>query len=76
MVPETSISEVLRRAVLESGLPLLRLAQETGIQRASLSRFVRGKNSLRLDVADKLAAYFGLRLTSSERTQADNTSKE
>jgi hypothetical protein len=27
---------------------------------------VRGKNSLRLDVADKLAAYFGLRLVTVE----------
>jgi hypothetical protein len=28
----------------------------------SISRFVAGKQSLRLDVADKLAAYFGLEL--------------
>lgn len=54
------MTDVLRRAVLDSELPLLRIAQDTGVQRASLSRFVRGKNSLRLDVADKLAAYFGL----------------
>lgn len=65
MATETTITEVLRRAILDSGLPLLRIAQETGVQRASLSRFVRGKNSLRLDVADKLAAYFGLQLTTA-----------
>ena len=45
----------------------MRIANETGVQRASLSRFVRGKNSLRLDVADKLAAYFGLKLTPTEK---------
>jgi plasmid maintenance system antidote protein VapI len=66
MAPETPITDVLRQAVLDSGLPLLRIANETGVQRASLSRFVRGKNSLRLDVADKLAAYFGLQLTTTK----------
>lgn len=64
---KTSISDSLRQAILDSGLPLLRIANETGIQRASLSRFVRGKNSLHLDVADTLAAYFGLELTKSEQ---------
>ena len=63
----TTITDVLRRAILDSGLPLLRLANDTGVQRASLSRFVRGKNSLRLDVADKLAAYFGLELMKTEK---------
>jgi plasmid maintenance system antidote protein VapI len=64
----TSMTDVLRQAILDSGLPLLRIANETGIQRASLSRFARGKNSLRLDVADKLAAYFGLELAKAEKT--------
>ncbi len=62
MVAGSPITDVLRQAVLDSGLPLLRIAEETGVERASLSRFVRGKNSLRLDKADVLAAYFGLRL--------------
>jgi plasmid maintenance system antidote protein VapI len=63
MRPGTPISDVLRRAILDSGLPLLRIERETGVQRASISRFVRGERSLRLDMADKLAAYFGLELT-------------
>jgi plasmid maintenance system antidote protein VapI len=68
----TPITDVLRNAILGSGLPLLRIANETGIQRASLSRFARGKNSLRLDVADKLAAYFGLELTPAGKTTIEN----
>jgi plasmid maintenance system antidote protein VapI len=72
MAKATPISDVLRRAILDSEIPLLRIANETGVQRASLSRFVRGKNSLRLDIADKLAAYFGLELTPTEkRTSAE-----
>jgi plasmid maintenance system antidote protein VapI len=54
------MSEPLRRAIVESGIPFLKVEKETGVQRACISRFVAGKRSLRLDVADKLAAYFGL----------------
>jgi plasmid maintenance system antidote protein VapI len=72
MAAASPITDALRRAILASGLPLLTIEQETGVQRASLSRFVRGKNSLRLDMADKLAAYFGLRLTGGKaRRSAD-----
>lgn len=67
MAIKTPITEVLRRAILDSGLPLQRIARETGVQRASLSRFVRGEQSLRLDMADALAAYFGLMLTKTEK---------
>lgn len=55
-----SMTAVLRRAILDSKLPLLMLERETGVQRASIRRFIEGKQSLRLDVADKLAEYFGL----------------
>jgi plasmid maintenance system antidote protein VapI len=63
MITNSPITDVIRQAILDSGLPLLRIADETGVERASISRFVRGKNSLRLDMADKLATYFGLTLT-------------
>ena len=36
------------------------LERETGVKRQSLMRFVRGEQSLRLDMADRLAAYFGI----------------
>lgn len=75
MATGAPITDGLRRAIRESGLPLLRIANDTGVQRASLSRFVRGKNSLRLDVADKLAAYFGLQLTAAEKEPTETTPK-
>lgn len=56
------MTDPLRKAIVDSGLPLLRLSKETGVIRASLIRFVRGDTSLRLDVADKLATFFGLEL--------------
>jgi plasmid maintenance system antidote protein VapI len=56
------ITDLLRQTIIASKIPLLTLEQETGVQRASIGRFIRGERSLRLDVADKLAAYFGLAL--------------
>jgi plasmid maintenance system antidote protein VapI len=60
--PPAPISELLRRTIAESGIPYKALERETGVARASIMRFVRGTQSLRLDVADRLAAYFGLEL--------------
>jgi hypothetical protein len=59
----SSISEALRNTVIRSGVPYLRIEQATGVPRASISRFVARKRSLRLDMADRLAAFFGLALT-------------
>jgi plasmid maintenance system antidote protein VapI len=56
------ITDLLRQTIIESGMPMKALARETGVQRLSIMRFVRGEQSIRLDVADKLAAYFGLAL--------------
>jgi plasmid maintenance system antidote protein VapI len=61
--PPTTMTDTLRQTIAESGLPMLTIASEAGIERASLIRFARGDQSLRLDIADRLAAYFGLELT-------------
>jgi plasmid maintenance system antidote protein VapI len=60
--PPTPISDLLRRTIAESGVPYKTLERETGVARASIMRFVRGSQSLRLDMADRLAAYFRLEL--------------
>lgn len=56
------ITDLLRETIVASKTPLLTLEQETGVKRASIMRFIRGTQSLRLDNADKLAAYFRLEL--------------
>src|SRR5690242_17667493 len=65
------ISDVLRRAIaqaVESGRTnYLALERKTGVSRASIMRFVRGTQSLHLGMADRLAAYFGLKLQQKER---------
>jgi transcriptional regulator with XRE-family HTH domain len=56
------MTDVLRIAIATSGVSQYRVAQATGILATSLSRFMRGETSLRLDKADRLAEYLGLRL--------------
>jgi plasmid maintenance system antidote protein VapI len=69
--PAESLSEVLRRTIAESGNSYKALARETGVARASIQRFVDGRQSIRLDMADRLARFLGLVFmpaTQSKRT--------
>jgi plasmid maintenance system antidote protein VapI len=56
------ITDLLRRTIAESGVSYNALQRETGVTRASIMRFVEGRQSLRLDMADRLAEFFGLAL--------------
>jgi plasmid maintenance system antidote protein VapI len=58
--PKKSMTDTLRQCIVESGEAYIALERATGVKRASIMRFVRGETSLRLDLADKLAAHFGL----------------
>jgi plasmid maintenance system antidote protein VapI len=60
--PKAPISDLLRKTIARSGVSYNVLQKETGVTRASIMRFVRGDQSLRLDMADRLAAYFDLEL--------------
>ena len=59
---ESPISDFLQHMIVESQVSYRSLERETGVARASIMRFVRGSQSLRLDMADRLASYFGLSL--------------
>jgi plasmid maintenance system antidote protein VapI len=65
--PQNPVSDVLRGAIVKSGIPFQALERETGVARGSISRFVAGKRTLRLDMADRLAGYFGLALREDGR---------
>jgi transcriptional regulator with XRE-family HTH domain len=60
--PKPTLTEVLRATIERSGLSDYRISKATGIDTANLGRFLRGEMSVRLDKADRLAAYLGLRL--------------
>ena len=53
------LSEQLRQAVLASGVSQYRLAKDTGIDSASLCRFMAGKVGLTQANLDALAALLG-----------------
>lgn len=57
------ITKAVKQAIEQSGESLNAIELATGVKRASLSRFMSGQTSLRLDIADKLAVYFGLTIT-------------
>jgi plasmid maintenance system antidote protein VapI len=59
---ETPLTTVLRKAIADCGLSFKRLEKETGVTRQTLMGFVRGERTIYLDIADKLASYFGLAL--------------
>ena len=52
-----AMTDILRES-LQKSPSLNAVAKATGVQKASLVRFVSGRQSLRLDVADRLADYF------------------
>jgi plasmid maintenance system antidote protein VapI len=54
------MTDALKRAIADSGMALIALERATGVKRASIMRFLRGETSLRLDMADRLAVFFGL----------------
>ncbi len=59
--PKT-LTDTLRQAIADSELPFIELERQTGVLRQSLMKFVRGEQTLWLDAADKLAAFFELDL--------------
>lgn len=71
---DKTMTETLKDAIEKSEVSRYRIAKATGLTEACLSRFMKGETSLRLDKADILATYLGLRLTlDPEATQPKPT---
>lgn len=64
---QPTLTDVLRAAIQRSGLTFYRIAKATGIDPSNLGRFIRGDLSIRLDKADRLAAYLGLQLVADPK---------
>jgi transcriptional regulator with XRE-family HTH domain len=60
MADKQPMKEALKRAIESSGLTFKALERETGVTRQSLMAFMKGERTLRLDMADRVADYFGL----------------
>ena len=61
-----TLTQTLQSAILESGYSLKRLAALTGVERMTISRFVRDETSITLKNADKLAQFLELELCSKK----------
>ncbi len=58
-----TMTGALLEVIADSELSFKAIERETGVARQSLMKFVRGEQSLRLDIADKLANYFRIQFT-------------
>ena len=62
MSKHVPLSDQLRRAVLDCGKTQYRVAQETGIDKTALFRFLTGERGVSMQVMDTLGKYLGLRI--------------
>jgi transcriptional regulator with XRE-family HTH domain len=54
----------LRETARRSGLSVYQIAKKAGVDQSTLNKFLNGdRDNLRLDVADRLFKFFGLRVT-------------
>ena len=60
------MTELLRKSLADAP-SIYAVTKATGVPKASLLRFMRGEQSLRLDMADRLATYFGIRCIGKDR---------
>ena len=58
-----TVSDTLRRHIERDGRSQYALAEETGVNRGVLSRFVRGERDIGMATADRLCRALGLKLT-------------
>ena len=54
------MTELLRQALAERTESLRAIERATGVPNPPMVRFLAGKQTLRLDTAEKLAAYIGI----------------
>lgn len=63
------LTELIRAAIETSDLTPYEIAKRSGVDKASLSRFIAGDRSLSLESIEKLAPELGLEIT-AKRTRA------
>jgi transcriptional regulator with XRE-family HTH domain len=61
-----TVSDQIKRAILDSDLTRYRIAQETGVDEATLSRFLSGERGLSMIAIDRLANFFGYKLVKAK----------
>lgn len=67
-----NINDTLRKAVEDSGMTRYAIAQETGINESTLSRFVASGRGISLANADVLATFLGYELVKTKGGKGRN----
>ncbi|HPO15969.1 MAG TPA: helix-turn-helix transcriptional regulator [Candidatus Hydrogenedentes bacterium] len=62
-----NMTEALKKAIKESGLSHNEIERISGVNRLTIARFINGTTTLRLDKADDLMKFFGLKLVKSKK---------
>jgi hypothetical protein len=58
-----SLADHIRKAASDSGLSVYRIAKDAGVDQSLLNKFLTGSRlNLRLDIADRLFRFLGLRV--------------
>lgn len=63
----TKISDQIRAAIESAEVTRYRIAQETGIDEATLSRFMAKKVGMSVETLDKLGEYLGLEIVKKRK---------
>ena len=69
MSKKPKFSEQLRQAIETAPVTRYRIAVDTGISEAVLSRFVNSKVGLSMETVDLLCDYLGLKLVSEKKLE-------
>jgi hypothetical protein len=62
---QPKVSYQLRRLIKESGVSCYRIAKDTKVSKAALSRFLSGERGLSTKALDTLGDYFGWRVVAT-----------
>ena len=69
MSKKPKFSDELRRAIKTAPVSRYRIAVDSGISQAVLSRFLKGQVGLSMETVDLLCDYLGLKLVSEKKLE-------
>jgi len=69
------LTDQLRQAIVDSGLTRYRIAKETGVSEATLSKFHLGQRGLSMAAMDRLGEYLQLTITLGRKPETTKKGK-
>jgi DNA transposition AAA+ family ATPase len=75
MAAKEALSETLKRLIENSGQSRYQIWRATGIDQATLSRFMNGKGGLSVEALDAIAEFLDLEIVKRQSTKPRQTKK-